>query len=75
MTSNDNSTDDQTAMAAPESDATTVVPPPKQPAPDLAWSTEDETEEIQSQSWGLTWSRAAVLLACTGVVALTEPHR
>lgn len=67
----DNADQPPTVAASGDDDATTVGPPPTQAAPDLAWSTEDETEEIQQQSWGLTWGRAAVLLACTGVVALT----
>jgi len=69
-TSDDNDADQPLTVAAADNDATTLVPPPTEAAPGLAWSTEDKTEVIQRQSWGLTWGRAAVLLACTGVVAL-----
>ncbi|HKI42032.1 MAG TPA: hypothetical protein VKA66_17055 [Mycobacterium sp.] len=69
MTDDDNG-DDQPPTATAERDATTIVPPLTEAAPDLAWSAEDKTEEIQRQSWRLTWGHAAVLLACTGVVAL-----
>lgn len=68
--SDDGSPDQPPTMAAADSDATTAMPLPTQAAPDLAWSTEDETEEFRRQSWGLTWGRAAVLLACTCVIAL-----
>jgi hypothetical protein len=71
MTADHNNDGDQPlTVAAAENDATTIVPPPTEAAPDLAWSSEDETEVIPRQSWGLTWGRAAVLLAATGVVAL-----
>ena len=63
--------DDQPATAAADGDATTVVPPPTQAAPDLAWSKEDDAGFIQRQLWRLTWGHVAVLLACAGVVALT----
>jgi hypothetical protein len=71
MTDDDNTDDPPpTAAAAAGNDETTIVPPPTQAASDLAWSKEDETKEIQRQSWGLTWGRAAVLMACGGAVAL-----
>jgi len=69
MTDADNA-DDQPATAAAGNDETTLVPALTEAAPDLAWSSEDDTEVIQRQSWGLTWGRAAVLLAVTIVVAL-----
>lgn len=73
MTTSDDGNANQppTVAAGDDGDATTLVPPLTEAAPKLAWSTEDETEEIPRQSWGLTWGRAAVLLTCTGVVALT----
>ncbi len=70
MTSDDDTADDQPPTVAADSDATTLVPPPTEAAPELAWSAEDETEEIQRQSWRPAWGHAAVLLACAGVVAL-----
>ena len=70
MTSDAEKADGQPPTIAAGNDETTLVPPPTEAAPDLAWSSEDETEVIQRQSWGLTWGRAAVLLAGTGVVAL-----
>jgi hypothetical protein len=66
----DEHTDDQAPTAAAGKDETTIVPPPTQAAPGLAWSAEDKTEAIQRQSWSLTWGRAAVLMACAGAVAL-----
>ena len=66
----DDLADEQPATSAAGNDETTVVPPATEAAPDLAWSSEDDTEVIQRQSWGLTWGRAAVLLAATSVVAL-----
>jgi hypothetical protein len=49
---------------------TEFVPPPTEAARELAWSAEEPATQPLRQSWGLTWGRAAVLLACTGVVAL-----
>ena len=66
----DNDADQPLTLAAAEDAATALVPPPTEVAPELAWSSEDETQVIQRQSWGLTWGRAAVLLAATGVIAL-----
>jgi hypothetical protein len=66
----DDHTEDQPPTAAAGNDETTIVPPTTQAAPGLAWSAEDKTEAIQRQSWGLTWGRAAVLMACAGAVAL-----
>jgi len=60
-----------TVAAGDDGDATTLVPPPTQAAPDLAWSKEDDAGFIQRQLWRLTWGHVAVLLACAGVVALT----
>ena len=68
--SSDDDADHQSATAAAGNDETAVVPPPTEAAPDLAWSSEHEIEVIQRQSWGLTWGRAAVLLAGASVVAL-----
>jgi serine/threonine-protein kinase len=49
---------------------TELAPPLPAPSPELAWSAgEPETQPLR-QSWRLTWGRAAVLLACTGVGAL-----
>ena len=63
--------DAPTSAAAGPSDETTVVPPPTKAARELAWSAEEPETQPLRQSWRLTWGRAAVLLACTGVVALT----
>ncbi len=70
MTSDDDNADQPQTMAAADGDATTFVPPPTQAAPGLAWSAEDSTQEIQRQSWRLTWGRAAVFLAIGAVVAI-----
>jgi hypothetical protein len=70
MTSNDDNVDGApTSAGLGPSDETTVVPPAAA-APELAWSHEEPTTEPLRQSWRLTWGRAGVLLACTGVVAL-----
>jgi hypothetical protein len=71
------SSDDDDAESAPTSaglgpgDETTIVPPAAQAAFKHAWSQEEPETQPLRESWGLTWGRAAVLLACTGVVALT----
>jgi hypothetical protein len=49
---------------------TEFVPPPTEAARELAWSAEEPATQPLRQSWGLTWGRAAALLACTGVVTL-----
>jgi hypothetical protein len=51
---------------------TIVVPPPTVAgAPALAWSVdEDETVPVERQSWGETWSAAAVLLSLGAAVAI-----
>jgi serine/threonine-protein kinase len=70
------SSDDDDAESAPTSvglgpgDETTIVPPATQAASQHAWSQEEPETEPLRQSWGLTWGRAAVLLVCTGVIAL-----
>ena len=67
---------DDSADSAPTSaglgatDETGLLPPTAQAGPARAWSKEEPETEPLRQSWRLTWGRAAVLLACTGVVAL-----
>jgi hypothetical protein len=69
-TSDDDKGDQPPTAAAADGDATTFVPPPTQVAPEMAWSAEDETEEIRLQSWRLTWRRAAVFGGVGAVIAL-----
>jgi len=56
----------------PGNDATTIVPPPTEAAPELAWSLADDvdTVRVERQSWGLAWGHAAVFLSIGTVVAL-----
>lgn len=70
-----NSADDNvdsapTSAGLGATDETNLLPPTAQAGPAHAWSKEEPETEPLRQSWRLTWGRAAVLLACTGVVAL-----
>ena len=69
MTSYDDNHDPPTVVGA-GGEPTTEVPSPSRAAPELAWSAEEPATLPLRQSWRLTWGRAAVLLACAGVVAL-----
>jgi hypothetical protein len=52
-------------------DETVVVPPPTVAGPALAWSVdEDDTVPVERQSWGATWSTAAVLLSLGAAIAI-----
>jgi len=66
----DNTDNPPTSVGSGATDDTSVVPTPTEVSPELAWSHEEPTTEPLRQSWRLTWGRAAVLLACAGVVAL-----
>lgn len=71
MTSNDDSADSApTSAGLGATDETNLLPPAAQGSPAQAWSNEEPQTEPLRQSWRLTWGRAAVVLACTGVVAL-----
>jgi hypothetical protein len=71
MTSDDDSADSApTSAGMGPSDETDLLPPAAQASPAHAWSNEEPGTEPLRQSWRLTWGRAAVLLACTSVVAL-----
>ena len=61
MDDDDNAADQHT-VAADEIGATTVPPPPREVAPELAWSLDDDgdSESVERQSWGLAWARAGV---------------
>ena len=61
--------DDATAVGR-GADETVIVPPPIQPAPEFAWSVEDQAQGIQRQSWRVTWGRAAALLSIGAAVAI-----
>jgi hypothetical protein len=71
MTSDDNNADSaRTSAGTGPNDKTDLFPPPTKGAAAHAWSKEDPETEPLRQSWGRTWSRAAVLLTGTAVVAL-----
>jgi serine/threonine-protein kinase len=71
MTPDDDSADSApTSAGMGPSDETILLPPAVQAGPAHAWSKEEPQTEPLRQSWRLTWGHAAVLLACTGVVAL-----
>ena len=58
MTSNDDNADDQPAtVVGDSSDATTVVPPPTEAAPELAWSADSSDGENEGTTWldRLSW--------------------
>lgn len=55
---------------AGESDATSIVPPPTQAAPELAWSLEEPSAEMPTQPWRSAWVMAAGVLACAAVIAV-----
>lgn len=68
MAPSDNDHDPPTTVGT-GAEPTTQLPSPRQ-ATELAWSAEEPTTLPLRQSWRLTWGRAAMLLACAGVVAL-----
>jgi hypothetical protein len=71
MTSDDDSADGApTSAGMSPNDETDLFPPPAHGAAAHAWSKEEPETEPLRQPWGLTWRRAAALLAGTGVVAL-----
>lgn len=76
--------DDELATAAgPCDDATVIVPPPSEVAPDLAWAADDDDEDDESVSggapsvpaetlavpWGLVWGIAAAVMVVTILTA------
>lgn len=71
MKSDDNSADSaRTSAGMGPNDETDLFPRPTNAAAAHAWSKEEPETEPLRQSWGRTWGRAAVLLACTGVVSV-----
>jgi serine/threonine protein kinase, bacterial len=69
MTSSDDDTGaDQTATAAAENDATSVVPPPTEAAPELAWS-EDDGDADDAQPWREAWGRASIFVFVAALMA------
>lgn len=68
MTSNDDSAP-TSAGTGPEHE-TTIVPPPTEAAPELAWSDETEAPAQGSQrTWRITWISTAALILSTAVLA------
>jgi hypothetical protein len=71
MTSADDNVDSApTSAGLGATDETGLLSPAVEVGPAHAWSKEEPETEPLRQSWRLTWGHAAVLLACTGVVAL-----
>jgi hypothetical protein len=64
------SSHDQPAKAAgPGADETAIVPPPTQPAPELAWSHEEPDEPLP-RPWRLAWAIAGAGMFCAAVTAV-----
>ncbi|MGO9228079.1 MAG: hypothetical protein ACLQKA_02545 [Bryobacteraceae bacterium] len=71
MSSDDDGVDNPpTSAGTGPRDETDLLRTAVQAGPAHAWSKEEPATEPLRQSWRLTWGRAAVLLACTGLVAL-----
>ena len=71
MKSDDNSADSaRTSAGMGPNDETDLFARPTNAAAAHAWSKEEPETEPLRRSWGRTWGRAAVLLACTGVVSV-----
>lgn len=64
------SANDDTILGA-GADDTAVVPDihPTQASPELAWSSEAETKELDQRSWGHTWRNAGVVVGAAALVA------
>lgn len=63
--------DDQPAtVAGPGEDATAIVSPSAEAAPELAWSVDDAEQPIRRQSWGMAWGQAVVIVACGLALAI-----
>jgi hypothetical protein len=66
-------TDDQPPTAAADIDGTTIVPPPTEAAPELAWSSEDYIEAVDQRSawrWGVVVVAIVLPLAAITVGAV-----
>jgi hypothetical protein len=65
------SDNDDTILGA-AADDTTVVPDihPTQASRELAWSSEDETDEFERRSWGHTWRNAGIVVGAAALVAI-----
>lgn len=68
MPDDDESTEQSTV--AGENDATTIVPPPTQAAPELAWSAADDESESTPRPWRSVWAVAGVGVLCAVVTAV-----
>lgn len=70
MTDDDDTHSAETARGAAD-DETTVVPDvrPTQAAPDLAWSSNDDTEEIGRRSWRQAWGISAAVVGAAILLA------
>jgi hypothetical protein len=64
-------TDNDDTILGAVADDTAVVPDihSTQASPELAWSSEAETEEFDQRSWGHTWRNAGVVVGAAAVIA------
>lgn len=56
-------------IAGPCDDATDIVPPPTEAAPDLAWSQDAELDEVRLGSWRTVVVAASMVLVLSGAAA------
>lgn len=72
MTNEDHTDSPDTTLGGGD-DETTVVPDihPTQTAPELAWSSSDDTDEIARRSWRQTLGISAAVLVSAGLLAIT----
>src|ERR1700733_4009221 len=68
MTADNDNGDDQPPTVATESDATTIVPPPTEAAPELAWS-KDDGDADNAQPWHEAWGRAPIIVFIAALAA------
>jgi hypothetical protein len=65
-------TDHDDTVVGAGADDTAVVPDirPTQASPELAWSSEAETEEFDQRSWGHTWRNAGLVVGAAALIAI-----
>ncbi len=72
MTANDDTEAGDQPTVAAESDATTVVPPPTEAAPELAWSQEVPETAPLIRPWRSVWVLAGVGVLCAVRLGLDQ---
>jgi serine/threonine-protein kinase len=68
MTGDNDNGDDLPPTVAAESDATTIVPPPTEAAPELAWS-KDDGDADNAQPWHEAWGRTPIIVFIAALAA------